>query len=58
MFKIFMFTKILGHGQGLFDCVGGLFIDSMSNIFAVDRMNHSECFFLNFNELPFLFDLF
>jgi hypothetical protein len=48
MFKILIFTKILGHGQGLFDCVGGLFIDSMSNIFAVDRMNHSECFIKKF----------
>ena len=34
--------NILGHGQGMFDCAGGLYIDSMSNIFVVDRMNHSK----------------
>ena len=47
--QIFMedgnFLKLFGkQGQrdAQFDCVGGIFIDSMSNIFVVDRMNHSE----------------
>ena len=48
---------MVGQGQGMFDCSGGLFIDSMSNMFVVDRMNHSKLtiflkFFLMYLKIP------
>lgn len=31
-----------GAREGQFDCIDGIFVDSMSNIFVVDRLNHRE----------------
>jgi hypothetical protein len=37
----------MGNKDAQFECVSGLFIDSMSNIFVVDRLNHREFTFNN-----------
>lgn len=29
-----------GNREGQFDCIDGIFVDSMSNIYVVDRLNH------------------
>ena len=34
------FLKRLGNNYGQLNTVSGLYIDSMSNIFVVDRLNH------------------
>lgn len=31
-----------GNREGQFDCIDGIFVDSMSNIYVVDRLNHSK----------------
>lgn len=31
-----------GNREGQFDCINGIFVDSMSNIFVVDRLNHRK----------------
>lgn len=31
-----------GNREGQFDCISGIFVDSMSNIYVVDRLNHRK----------------
>lgn len=39
-----------GNREGQFDCIDGIFVDSMSNIYVVDRLNHRKSYFIKKNK--------